>query len=122
MQIEIDPKYPHGLNDDKLSRALHEYAGEMSKRGLGNPNHIPYYAPLIQLGLSERDARRNKSTTRRTLGVAALSLIVSGVALFVAVSSNRSNTDLDEREIAAIERLTDALSDDDQSSGKSSGF
>ena len=114
MQINIDSKYPHGLSDEELSRALHEYAGEMSKRGLGNPNYIPYYAPLIQLGLAERDARRNKSTTRRTLGVAAISLIVSGVALFVAMSSNRSNTDLDEREIAAIERLMDVLNDDDK--------
>lgn len=113
MQINIDTEYPHGLNDDELSRALHEYTGELSRLGPKNPSYIPYYAPLIQLGLAERDARRNKKTTWLTLGVAALSLFVSGVALSVAVVSNQSNTALDEREISAIEQLTDVLRHND---------
>ena len=122
MQIDIGPKYPHGLSDDALSEALHEYASEMSKRGLGNLNYIPYFAPLIQLGLAEREARRNKSTSRWTLGVAALSLIVSGVALFVTYSSNQSNTALDEREIAAVERLSDVLDRPEHHPSGSRGF
>lgn len=118
MQINIDPKFPHGMSDDELSEAIDNYAVEMSRLGQGNPNYIPYYAPMIQLGLAVQDARRNKKTTLRTLGVSFVSLIVAGTALVVAVTGNQNNTALDEREIAAIERLTEVLSNDDEPASK----
>ncbi len=67
----------------------------------------------FSLGLAERDARRNKRTTFWALGIAVLALSVSAAALYVTYSRNQSNTSLDEREITAIERLVDVLSNDE---------
>lgn len=85
---EIDLKTNFQTQSDETIKAkMQEWTDLMFNvpDGKANPNSVLLYSPLIQMLGSELSGRYVKRTTNVALGVAALSLIVSCVALYVSM-------------------------------------
>ncbi len=74
--------------DAEIKSKIQEWSDSMfthTKKG-ADINSVMLYTPLIQMAQNELTGRLVKRTTMTAIGVAALSLIVSGISLAVALS------------------------------------
>ena len=87
---KITSKYPYGDDDKTIQELISGYSKEIYE-SRANINTLIGAVPLLQLGLSELQAREIKRTTRWTVCIAILSLFVAFSALVVSYTSIRSS-------------------------------
>ena len=104
----IHPNYPKGLTDVEINDAISGYAAAIHEAS-ANINAAMQYAPLIQLGITELEARRSGRWTYISMGIAVLSLIVALTAVSIAYWGSESHADLVRQEIVVLEDLRKAV-------------
>lgn len=90
--ILIYKNYPDGMKDSEILACIREYTGAMVEHG-ARPDVVTQFAPIIQMGHYELEKRQVKRVTRISIVMSGVSMLVAGVALFIAVeNSHTSNT------------------------------
>jgi|GEM_PF-2044512 hypothetical protein len=89
--MELPDNYPYGCSDEVISASLKACADEIAASN-AQTNKVLQLAPLIIVGHSELQNRQTKRITRLSIGLGVLSLIIAGVALWISVAGNSSNT------------------------------
>jgi hypothetical protein len=102
----LKPNYPHGSTKREIETVIRDYSKQIAEDE-GDINTVLQLTPIILLGQSEIQGRFNKTTIGISLGVAFLSLLISGVALWVAFYSDSSNAGWEERQLKFLEQIRD---------------
>jgi hypothetical protein len=103
----IRKQYPHGLTTREIQDSIREYAEAMTEAG--GINQVLQFSPLIMLGQQELQTRTNRRVTGLALGIAILSLLTSGAALYVSHASQASGRHWERRELQALGQLHSSL-------------
>src|SRR4030095_1005084 len=104
----IRKQYPHGLTTREIQDSIREYAEAMTEAG-GKINQVLQFSPLIMLGQQELQTRTNRRVIGLSLGIAILSLLTSGAALYVSHASQASGRHWERRELQALQQLHSSL-------------
>jgi hypothetical protein len=104
----IHKQYPHGLTTREIQASIREYAEAMTKAG-GKIDQVLQFSPLIMLGQQELQTRTNRRVTGLSLGIAILSLLTSGAALYVSHASQAPGRHWELQELQALRQLRSAL-------------
>ncbi len=81
--------YPYGATDKAISTTIRELSNDVLGSG-ANINRVLQLTPLIALGQNELQSRQTRRITCLSIGLGALSLLVSAAALYVSLISSRT--------------------------------
>jgi hypothetical protein len=97
-------EYPHGCSDKQISKAIEDYANEITASG-GDINTVLRLTPLMVVGHAELQSRQTKRITQVSVGLGILSIVIAGVALLVSILGNRSNTDSQNQQLELLKTI-----------------
>lgn len=99
--------FPRGMGDKELEDVIKEHVDIVINTD--SENVIFQYYPLIILGQHELEKRGNKRITKRTIGISIVSLLVAGVALYLAHTNSRSSENWERQQMEAFAGITKQL-------------
>ena len=107
-QTQIYQKYPHGLGDDELNSAVKQYADAIFQQK-GEINTVLRFSPLIQIGISEIQARQVLKVMKRSLAIGFVSFVISVLAITMVIASLRSSVRWEKNQLRLLESLVSTV-------------
>lgn len=97
-------EYPHGCSDKQISKAIEDYANEITTSE-GDLNTVLQLTPLMVVGHAELQSRQTKRITRVSVGLGILSIVIAGIALWVSIASNWTNSDSQTQQLELLKAI-----------------
>jgi len=101
---KIYEDYPHGRSEEQISKAIEDFADEITASD-GDINTVLRLTPLIVIGHAELQSRQTRRITRVSVGLGILSIVMAGVALWVSIASNWTNSDSQKQELEFLKGI-----------------
>lgn len=101
-------KVSTGLSDDELNSAVKQYADAIFQQK-GDINTVLRFSPLIQIGISEIQARQVLKVMKRSLAIGFVSFVISVLAITMVIASLRSSVRWEKNQLRLLESLVSTV-------------
>lgn len=100
----IPDNFPHTMKDKELEECIKGYMNKIIQ-SKAQENVVIQNYPLVSLGQYELQKRQNKRFTLFAAGISAISLIIAGVALYIAITNSHSSERWEKNQINVLNTI-----------------
>jgi hypothetical protein len=100
----ISENYPDRQSDQEIRQTIKGFSDEMFKAKF-SINSVMQYSPLIQLGHDELQNRQSKRYMKGSFAMAGFSLLISIIAVCIAISSSRVSSRWEDKQLPLLQQL-----------------
>ena len=105
---EISVDFPQNMKDKQIENEIRKYFNEIIQSDAQENTMIQCY-PLISLGQYELQKRQNRRITKISMGIAAVSLLIAIIALYISFQGRNSSSRWENAQIVELKAIEQKL-------------